>query len=166
MDENGRTCTKCKQWKPWGEFHIDRAKYNGHCEKCKPCRNAETARYKKFRHVAERSKRPKEYAQNKIFAAKARAAKIGVPFDLHWRDIFPIPSHCPVLGIELEIGGSSRHNSPSLDRIIPARGYVRGNVVIISDLANRILSDATPAQVRKAADWFESVYPDDAWMDE
>jgi hypothetical protein len=85
---------------------------------------------------------------------------------LQWRDLLPLPSHCPVLGIELEIGGSSRHNSPSLDRIVGARGYVRGNVVIISDLANQIKSCATPAQVRKVADWFESVYPEDAWLDE
>ena len=33
--------------------------------------------------------------------------------------------------------------SPSLDRIIPKKGYVYDNLVIVSDIVNRLKSDAT-----------------------
>ena len=51
-------------------------------------------------------------------------------------DIF-IPSHCPVFGMPLEIGqGVPTDNSPSLDKIIPALGYIPGNVLVVSNKAN------------------------------
>jgi hypothetical protein len=38
-------------------------------------------------------------------------------------------------------------NSPSLDKIIPSLGYVRGNVQVISQRANSIKRDATLAEL-------------------
>ena len=45
------------------------------------------------------------------------------------------------------------HSSPSLDRIIPSKGYKKGNVVWISTRANAIKQDATPEEVMKVAKW-------------
>jgi hypothetical protein len=45
--------------------------------------------------------------------------------------------------------------SPTLDKIIPELGYVRGNIAVISHRANRIKSDATLAEVLKLAAWLE-----------
>ena len=39
-------------------------------------------------------------------------------------------------------------NSPNLDRIFPKKGYVPGNVRVISQRANRIKSDATVEEMR------------------
>jgi len=39
--------------------------------------------------------------------------------------------------------GKSKNLSPSLDRIIPRKGYVYDNLVIVSDIVNRLKSDAT-----------------------
>jgi hypothetical protein len=44
--------------------------------------------------------------------------------------------------------------SPSIDRIIPSLGYVRGNVVIVSMRANRIKTDATDAELRRVAKFY------------
>lgn len=67
---------------------------------------------------------------------------------------------CPVFGVEFEWGcsglGSGRSkspNSPSLDRVIPELGYIIGNVVFISRLANTIKSNATEKELYAVADW-------------
>jgi hypothetical protein len=69
--------------------------------------------------------------------AKKRADRFGIPFDLPEPSLI-IPPACPVLGIPLRSGGSRSPYSPSLDRIDPSRGYVQGNVRVISDRANRL----------------------------
>jgi hypothetical protein len=91
-----------------------------------------------------------------VMRAKQRAKQNGLPFDLTVADIV-IPTHCPALGIPLiqRVGKGHTANSPSLDRVDPAKGYVRGNVVVISMLANRIKSDATHEQILAVGRWLE-----------
>ena len=75
--------------------------------------------------------------------AKRRAKEAGYAFDIDWRDL-TIPDVCPVLGIPIVKGQKkSSDNSPSIDKVIPSLGYVKGNVRIISSRANRLKSDAT-----------------------
>lgn len=90
-----------------------------------------------------------------VRAAKARAAKADVPFNITTKDI-SIPHECPVLGIPLIVGASkASDNSPSLDRVVPQMGYVTGNILVISNRANRIKNDASPTELRQVADFFE-----------
>ena len=77
--------------------------------------------------------------------AKARAAEKGIPFEITPADL-TVPAICPVLGIEMTFGGD-RETSPTIDRVIPALGYVPGNVRVISYRANRIKTDATLAEL-------------------
>jgi hypothetical protein len=80
--------------------------------------------------------------------ARTRANKAGVPFGLTLETFPPIPKACPWLGIPLAVGsGRISPNSPSLDRIVPAMGYVPGNVIVISVRANLIKNDATPDEI-------------------
>lgn len=77
--------------------------------------------------------------------AKGRAKKKGWDFDLTVEDI-TIPEVCPVLGIPLfvRLGGKGKNdNNPSLDRIDSTKGYVKGNVQVISWRANNLKSDGT-----------------------
>jgi hypothetical protein len=79
--------------------------------------------------------------------AKARARKYGVPFTISPDDVV-VPSHCPLLGVEIKVSpGRFSPSSPSLDRIVPDKGYVPGNVMVISFRANTIKSDAEPDEV-------------------
>jgi len=83
--------------------------------------------------------------------AKQRAKKIGVPCSIRVDDLF-IPECCPVLGIRLVANDDMSHDaSPTLDRIIPSLGYIRGNVRVISHRANRIKNDATPNELSDVA---------------
>lgn len=76
-------------------------------------------------------------------AAKMRAKKKGLSFDIESQDI-KIPENCPLLGIKLQQSKDRlAPNSPSLDRLDTSRGYVRGNVWVISHAANRMKGDAT-----------------------
>ncbi len=92
-----------------------------------------------------------------IYAAKARAKKSGVPFDLQLDD-FHIPAMCPVFHFPLNTNtaGSARFDSPSLDRKIPHVGYVKGNVQVISHKANTMKSDASLAELRALVKFMES----------
>jgi hypothetical protein len=84
---------------------------------------------------------------------KYRAKQNNIPFDLTKDDIV-IPKVCPVLGIEIkqlsmddEPKKGYHPNSPSLDRIIPGLGYVKGNVRVISARANLLKNDATISEL-------------------
>ena len=86
-------------------------------------------------------------------AARSRAKSMGLPFNLTIEDIV-IPERCPVLGLVLKhatgVGGGG-HASPSIDRIIPELGYVKGNVRIISRRANVLRNDATVEELEAIA---------------
>lgn len=99
-------------------------------DECASCNAAYMRRYLRRRRLEQPAKELWSRAQK-------RAHKLGIPFDLDVSDIV-MPTHCPVLGIPLLVGQGRSDNSPSLDRIIPAIGYVAVNVRVISDRANRL----------------------------
>ena len=89
------------------------------------------------------------------FQARGRASTKGVPFDITPEDVV-IPAHCPVFGFPLARStGVKAYNSPSLDRFAPKKGYVRGNVFVISHLANQIKNSGTAEQHRLVAAWMD-----------
>lgn len=91
-----------------------------------------------------------------FYNAKKRSAKLCIPFSISLMDLV-IPSHCPVLGIELKLDNKKRNsgNSPSIDKITPSLGYVPGNVRIISWRANALKSDGTAKEHRLIAAYIE-----------
>lgn len=83
--------------------------------------------------------------------AQARAKRDNLPFDIIEEDII-IPDICPILKMKLtfprgldKMGG--RDSSPSLDRIENSKGYVKGNIQVISSLANTMKNCATNEQL-------------------
>lgn len=96
---------------------------------------------------------PSKAARRLLALAKHRAKKQGVPFDLSAEDVH-IPHICPALGIRLQrnLGGRSQSaSSPTLDRVVPSRGYVRGNVIVLSAKANAIKQNAGPDELEAVA---------------
>ncbi len=91
--------------------------------------------------------------------ARRRAKEVGVEFVLTVEDIrgvWPADGRCPVLGITLRSGtGTSQDSSPTLDRLIPAFGYTRDNIVVMSFRANAAKRNLTAAEPRKIAEWME-----------
>lgn len=101
-----------------------------------PARRLWKRQYEKHRYESTQ--------QMNIFKnCKNRATRRGLPFDITPEDIV-IPEVCPVLGIKLHLGSKGFDpNSPSVDRVDGNKGYVKGNVRIISMRANKLKSDAT-----------------------
>ena len=91
------------------------------------------------------------YKKYLLRGAKQRALRQEVTFDITLSDI-NIPEYCPLLNIKLvkHVGNklAGTDNSPSIDKIIPELGYVRGNVWVISNRANRLKNDATLEELR------------------
>lgn len=87
--------------------------------------------------------------------ARYRAKRAGVPCTITKDDIV-IPDVCPVFGIPIaKTEGRASDSSPSLDRVIPSQGYVRGNIVVVSLKANRIKSDSSVEELRQLVDFYE-----------
>ena len=110
-------------------------------------------RYKRnrqwFANMTEEQK--EQYSKRTaVSAAKARSRKHGLPFNLTFdyiNEIWPDGNKCPVFGVPMVRGQTELDARPNLDRIEPSKGYVMGNVRVMSGLANRIKTNATPAQV-------------------
>ena len=96
---------------------------------------------------ARRLKRRVENPIKYILDTKRRTCKMfEVEFSLDESDICPLPKVCPVLGIVLNYAvtsGKPEDNSPSIDRLDNSKGYVHGNVRVISNRANRLKGDGT-----------------------
>jgi len=109
---------------------------SGHSKGCRSCAVKERG---PITHGLYGSKRYDLY-----HSARNRAKRDGIPFTLVPKDVPEIPSVCPLLGIPIvQDNKLCGPNSPTLDRILPAAGYIASNVWIISHRANTIKSDAS-----------------------
>jgi hypothetical protein len=114
----------------------------------------------------ERNKEPlkerqkKKYRENPVkhllYAAKQRSRNFGLAYNLSEEDL-TIPEFCPILGIRIEIGLGDKYSSPSIDRVKPELGYVKGNVAIMSLRANQIKGTATLAELKSLVNFFGTV---------
>ena len=106
------------------DFHKHARCHGGYNSVCKKCRQPASRKH--------HANTPRE--KRLWNAAKSRAARKGREFNIELSDIV-IPAVCPVLGTSM-VG-------PSLDRIDSNKGYVKGNVRVISKRANTLKNNAT-----------------------
>ena len=94
-------------------------------------------------------------------SAKRRARKKNLPFDITPVDIV-IPKRCPLLGMKLvsHKGGSAGPDSPTLDKIVPSKGYTKDNIMVISAKANSIKSYATLEELEQLVTSWRRYAPD------
>jgi len=107
-----------------------------------------------------REKDPKwAWVVSTVGGARQRAKQKGIQFNIDNEYIQEmLPEVCPVLGIKLKYDNKRgyRPDSPSIDRIVPELGYVKGNVAIISFRANMIKSDAGVEELQKVLKWMQT----------
>lgn len=92
--------------------------------------------------------------------ARTRSLQNNVPFNLILQDLIDIATdECPIFNTPFVWGGAkmgkgkTRQDTPTLDRIMPELGYVKGNVAFLSYRANRIKDNGTMQEHYNIADW-------------
>ena len=139
--EGYRGCTKCGKIKTLSEFHKHRQCWGGYNSVCKACRVP----------VSKENYKNNTREYNIWHRAKTRSKASGLEFNLELTDIV-IPELCPVFKVPFITGDTDL--TPSIDRIDPTKGYIKGNIIIISNKANRIKSNATPEEIMQVAQFF------------
>lgn len=106
---------------------------------------------------------PKLKRSHEIFTRKRNSCRPrGIKFTITFAEL-DFPDVCPVLGLRLSYakprGSKNRveENAPTFDRIDPSKGYISGNVLIVSWRANRIKNDGTPDEHAKIAKFYRNL---------
>src|SRR3990167_2542200 len=100
----------------------------------------QTSKYKELKYASD----ARHWDQILLRNARKRAKQVGIEFNLEISDIV-IPEQCPYLKVPLTRirGQGQQPNNASLDRIDSSKGYIKGNVQVISWQANKMKTDAT-----------------------
>jgi hypothetical protein len=95
--------------------------------------------------------------KHKATRAKARALSLHVPYDLTpeylesvWTGICPV-LHTPISLLEQK----NNEYAAELDRFIPSKGYIQGNVHFLSRRANRLKNNVTTKELQQLIDWMK-----------
>lgn len=169
-----KRCTTCKCEKSLNEFSRCTKVKDGRKSSCKVCErqyrlgNAERLKAKAVQYYADNKEARKQYntdnketiREKKLFRerthpenyihmkSKHSAKERNLAHTISPEDI-TIPDKCPYLDTPLtriQDSGIIQTN-PSIDRIDNTKGYIKGNIQIISRLANTIKSSATEEQL-------------------
>lgn len=149
-------CNVCKTTKKLSEFgeRMHQGKVITRSE-CRECKREYNRQWRKSNSDYTRPKPNPHRSKWKemLYSAKARAKRKGIPFEISFQDVHR-PMRCPIFDVEINYKeGPAGDYTPSLDRIIPELGYVKGNVVVISNKANRMKSNGTLEECVKLGAW-------------
>lgn len=151
--EDTCVCRKCNISKPISEFYHYRYKSQN-----KKLPNLEYTKPIKVCKECKRKESLEKVEYNLWARAKARSIKNNIPFNIDIEDIV-VPALCPILGIEIRVNKNSiGKNSIALDKIIPELGYTKGNVQVISMLANSMKSNANKNELLAFANWILTAF--------
>lgn len=154
-----KKCTKCNKNKELDDFYNHNKTKDGKTHHCKECMtayrklNAEKTKLymrelRKTNNEKVKKSRRNSYRNTppnlKVFyQSKSRANTRNIEFNIEPEDIF-IPQECPYLKVPFIIGTKENYQyTHSLDRIDNDKGYIKGNVEIISKKANSMKNNAT-----------------------
>jgi hypothetical protein len=156
-------CPEHKAWTSLDRFSVDNSRPDRVQRICKSCYSIYRGKHERLEQIRARKRRPETRTKLLWERARYRAKAKGVPFTIRVSDIV-VPEICPILGHPLDTDihegakRGPRYNSPSLDRIDPTKGYVPGNVQVISNQANVMKNNASPSELRRFARWILATY--------
>jgi len=143
-----KQCSKCKMLKHTSEFFNNcttKTKFSSHCKVCS------------VKNKTKLLKTQRGHISKILTGIRMRVRTKNIPFNLSLDYVNSITTEtCPIFGTSFDWGIDKKGHSPnrpSLDRVIPELGYVKGNVVFISTLANRIKQNVTEKELYAVADW-------------
>lgn len=114
------------------------------------CESCAHKRQIKKKHDVRRDPTHRQYFAKRAKKLKERSQSEGCTYDLDADYLMSIyTDKCPFLGIALRVcseAGSHDH-SPSVDRIDPTQGYIKGNVRWVSKLFNGMKQNLTDEEM-------------------
>lgn len=151
-----KICTKCKIEKNLEDFPSTYHKKkdgtpggDGYRANCRSCENKSRKKHYDTRPITRM-----------MMNTKSRSRQRGIDFNLEYEDI-TIPNLCPILKIPFELGTKTSYSfSPTIDRIDPNKGYIKGNIKVISMMANKMKNNATREQCEQFAKNIIKYYDD------
>jgi len=145
-----RECSVCNTRKEVSLFVTNKATKSGYLGVCKDCHNGARRLTRDYTKDQEYNK---EYIKDKpilrmYWSAKSRSRLDNLIFTIEVSDI-TIPEYCPYLKWKITnvCGEGMIWTNPSLDRKDPSKGYTKGNIEVISNLANLMKNKATKEQL-------------------
>lgn len=147
---SSKKCGACGETKQSSKFYKDLRQNDGLKSECKRCHLTRS----KQCHAAAR-KTPRGRSVALVASARTRAKRYGCHFDIHWTDIVSQieVGLCELSGLPFDMESDGRSPfSPSIDRIIPELGYVKGNTRVVLWGINAMIGD-----------WGQSVFEEIAY---
>lgn len=158
-----KKCCTCKTVRPHSYFSKHKSRWDGLNAVCKPCGTEKDKR--KWADLTTRERKRTQHRKwldanreaTMIHNTRATSKEKNLEHNITKEDIF-IPEYCPVLGMKLEFSGNGyADNAPSVDRIDNTKGYVKGNVQVISWRANTLKRDATLEELKQLVNYLEKL---------
>jgi hypothetical protein len=148
VSDQEKFCNVCGESKKAEDFYRNRKGLHSSCKVC---------------YVARNKDYQKRYRSNNRFSVRmrscrARAKELSLPFNLTTEYLEEIwTGTCPAFGTRLDLSAlRQQEGHAQVDRIIPELGYVKGNVVWLSERANRIKDNATLSDLERIVEWLKS----------
>lgn len=148
-----RVCINCgKEWTVVARNSKSTTKVQHFCPDClkiltvnqrRNIRRAKDAIYAEKLRQTKRDSHKRCIRHNMWLRAKQRAKKCNIEFNIDETDII-IPEICPILEVPIVLGSKGNYEyTPSLDRIDNSKGYIKGNIWVISKKANSMKNSAS-----------------------
>ena len=136
-----KRCGSCRKTLPVSEYFPRKDGYL--TSYCRTCSATGTRRY-----------RESSPESRLIHSAKSRAKLLGLEYNITIDDV-SVPEFCPIFGIPITREYTNRSdNTLSLDRMDNSKGYIKGNVVVVSWRANRLKNSATIKELQSLAQFY------------
>lgn len=170
---NKKRCYKCCTWKDLSFFNKSRNLSGGVSKICRECYNKEESVIKCNKSRLRRLKKAIEngdidfYIKRRIGMLKARAKKNNIDFNIDVKYLIDLWKNqngkCFYSNISMNNSmkqdGFQSWDGPSLDRIEPANGYVKGNVVwcifAINSFKQSLCLESFEDMVKSIKWWYE-----------
>ena len=156
MNLNTKKCNKCNKVLTLNNFskRISK-KWKGLRAVCRDCENL------RMKNNYNNSPIPQILSN-----AKIRAKYKNIEFNIdtkYLKSIFPKDNMCPVLNVHFKFGymnedKKNKDYAPSLDRILPEKGYVRGNLIFVCNIVNRVKSDSSIEILEKTLNFYKKYH--------
>jgi hypothetical protein len=146
-----KVCDNCEQTLNLNKFSLIE-KWNNNSGTKNTCKKCSAA----LNEAKRRNKNWKDDAAKVLYTnIKSRCKRLKREFSIDLEDII-IPEKCPVFGFDLKREDRKTWMcAPSVDRIDSSKGYIKGNITVVSRRANILKKDATIDELRKLADYYE-----------